>query len=230
MPKNVKNTTFPSFFDILAPHSCRGCDTIGSALCDRCKNYIISAQTNFCPNCKAPTKNGKCKNCKILPPTFIGGERTGLLNQLIHDFKYNSVRSLAQPLAEIMDHALPDIDGKTIIVPLPTIGKHIRARGLDHTYLIAKRLAHLHPNFSVQKLLTRANSAVQVGADHTTRINQASMAYSLAPNANIDPDTTYILLDDVWTTGASMQAAIKRLRRAGAKHIIVAILAVSRMD
>ena len=231
MLKTVKNTTFPGLLDLLAPHSCRGCGRTGSVLCERCKNYIISQQSNFCPNCKQHTKHGKCKNCQNLPPTYIGGERTGLLDDLIHHFKYNSARALAHPLAEIMHHSLPTIKGDVVIIPLPTASKHIRERALDHTYLIAKHLAKLSgANYKVQKLLTRTNSTVQVGADHATRLSQAASAYQLAQHAKINPHTTYILFDDVWTTGASMQAAIKKLSSAGAKHIIVAILAVSRLD
>ncbi len=95
MLKNVKNTTFPSLLDLIAPHSCRGCGRIGEALCNRCKKYIISQRVNICPKCKAEitAKNGKCKDCKDLPPTFIIGERSGLLGDVIHDYKYESRRA-----------------------------------------------------------------------------------------------------------------------------------------
>ena len=47
---------------------------------------------------------------------------------------------------------------------------------------------------------------------------------------NIDRNKTYVLLDDVWTTGASMKAALKKLREAGALKIIILVLAVNRLD
>ena len=52
----------------------------------------------------------------------------------------------------------------------------------------------------------------------------------ISQKIKINPDTTYILLDDVWTTGASMQSAIKKLQQAGASKIIVAILSLSRIN
>lgn len=231
MPKIVKNTTFPDLLDLLAPHSCRGCGSMGNILCNRCKKYILENNHNLCPICKTPTKNGICKNHqKTLPPTFIVGERSELLGTLIHDFKYQSVRALAKPLAELLFQILPTPAQNTIIVPLPTISKHIRTRGLDHTYLIAKQLAKLHPYYHTQKLLIRAKDTVQVGSDLKTRQIQATTAYTLNPKYQIDPSTTYILLDDVWTTGASLLSATKMLRQAGANQLQLAILSLSRIN
>lgn len=226
----VKNTTLPSLFDLLAPHSCRGCGHTGTVLCDRCKNDIISHRHNFCPHCKSPSPTGKCPKCNPLPPTFVVDYRTGLIDALIHDFKYNSVRALAAPLAEILHQALPATTDPTIIVPLPTISRHVRARGLDHTYLLAKHLTKFQPNSKVSRILIRNQNTVQVGSKRKDRLSQASTAYAIAPNTIVDPKSTYLLLDDVWTTGASMQAAVKKLRQAGVQNIFIAVLAVSNVD
>ena len=229
MPIIVKNTTFPGLLDLLAPHSCRGCGHTGQVLCHRCKNDIILNHINFCPNCKAKNFTGKCPKCKSLPPTFVASYRTGLIDHLIHDFKYNSTRALAEPLAEILHHILPSINEPAVIIPLPTINSHIRERGLDHTYLIAKKLAHLR-HYKVHNILIRNQNTVQVGSDRKTRLSQAKSAYTINPKIEIDPNATYILFDDVWTTGASIKTATKKLRQAGAKKIIIAILAVSSFN
>lgn len=236
MSNIVKTTTLPSFLDLIAPHYCRGCERIGKPICDRCKKYIIESNTNLCPICKKENPTGICPHCvknsnvKTLPPTFIVGKRIDLLNTIIHDYKYNSVRALAIPLAEMLNIKLPNLKGKVIIVPLPTISKHIRSRGLDHTYLIAKKLAKLRPNFQVSKILLRNNNSVQVGSDHDTRITQALKAYKINPKFRIKKDTTYVLLDDVWTTGASLQSAIRILNQNGINKIILAILSLSILD
>ena len=231
MPNNVKNTTFPGLLDLLAPHSCRGCGHIGSALCDCCKNNILKTHVNICPKCKTKKPASICPNCLDLPPTHIIGERSGPLGDLIHDFKYQSIRAAAKPLAKLLDEVLPKIKGKVIIVPLPTITKHIRARGLDHTYLVAKNLAKLRgKNYQVKPLLLRNQNTVQVGTDQKTRLKQAESAYKVNPKIKINKTTTYLLLDDVWTTGASLKAGTKKLRKAGAKKIELAILALSRID
>lgn len=227
----VKNTTLPNLLDLIAPHYCRGCKAIGNPICDCCKNNIILNFSNYCPNCKTPNPTGKCTKCKSLPPTFVIGNRNELIGQLVHDLKYRSTRALSKPLADILNETLPSIDGKVDIVPLPTIHSHVRQRGLDHTYLIAKQLAKLRgPNYQVNPILTRAKNTVQVGADRAARLSQANLAYSINPNTSINSNTTYLLFDDVWTTGASMKAAIKKLRTIGAKKILVAVLAVSQIN
>lgn len=227
----VKNTTFPSLLDLLAPHSCRGCGRMGEVFCNCCKNDIILNRKNYCPNCKRLNLTGQCPKCHSLPPTFIVGERDSILGDLIHNYKYNSTRALAKPLAELLNQTLPAIDGKTSIIPLPTITPHIRSRGFDHTYKIAKTLAKLRgKDYTVEKILFRAENTVQVGSDKKTRLKQATEAYKINEKFDINPTTTYLLFDDVWTTGASMKSAIKKLQQAGAKKIIVAILALSRLN
>lgn len=227
----VKITTTLNPLNLLAPHSCRGCGHIGEPLCDRCKNYITRTHKNYCPNCKNKNPSGKCQKCKTLPPIFVADERSNLIGELIHDFKYSSNRALARPLAEILDEILPEIKTPVSIIPLPTIANHIRSRGFDHTLLIAKKLAKLRgKNYQTEKLLTRAKNTVQVGADEKTRKAQAASAYKIAKNIKINPETTYLLLDDIWTTGSSMKSAIKKLREAGVQKIIVALLAVNRLD
>ena len=142
----VKNTTLPGLFDLLAPHSCRGCGRIGAALCERCKNYIISEHAGYHPNLPDD-----------LPPTFVLGHRTGLVGTMVHDLKYHSARALTRSLAELLDATLPEIRGRVVLVPLPTNSKHIRARGLDHTLLIAKHLAKLR-HYQLEKILLRAKT------------------------------------------------------------------------
>ena len=229
MPNIVKNTTFPGLLDLISPHSCRGCGRIGTVLCECCKNYILKDRRAFCPQCKnkLPATTSSCPNCLNLPPIYVVSNRNGLLGTLIHDYKYYSIRALAKPLAEFLDTILPaNLPKSSILVPLPTATHHIRSRGLDHTYLIAKHLAKAR-HIPVKKLLTRNKNTVQVGSDRGKRLTQASSAYQLTPKAKISSNATYILLDDIWTTGASVTASQKILRQAGARDIIIALLAYS---
>lgn len=246
----VKNTTFPGLMDLLAPHSCRGCGRLGEPLCDCCKNDILRArQGNICPNCGKvvdgfreggdakgarflkykpnPYLKWECPHCHM-PRCFVVGERLGVLEKVIHDYKYDATRDLAKPLAELLDAVLPTkLPRETVIVPLPTVAKHVRARGMDHTLILARRLGRMR-GLPVERCLVRAKDTVQVGATRKKRIKQAASAYALAEGAEIDPKKTYILLDDVWTTGASMKAAIELLRAAGAQKILAVLVATSR--
>ena len=182
--------------------------------------YLKYHKNRFLPN--------ECPHCH-LPLAYVVGHRDGLLEVLIHDYKYDSARALASSLADIMQCILPcNLPDNTVIVPLPTTTKHIRVRGMDHTYLIAKYLGKMK-HFAVQSVLVRAKNTVQVGATRKERIKQAPLAYTIDTGIELDFEATYLLLDDVWTTGASMKSAIELLRGAGVPvdHIRIALLAVS---
>lgn len=218
MPNNVKNTTILSPLDLLFPHSCRGCGHLGEPLCECCKKYILKSHQDVIL---------KSETHQNLPPIFVVASKHTLIGDVIKAYKYDSIRALARPLAELINEVLPsDLPESSVIVPLPTATHHLRSRGFDHTKLIAKHLGRLR-HLPINPILERSKNTVQVGANRSTRLTQAESAYSVKPTAKVDPDTTYIVLDDIWTTGASVLSAIKKLEAAGAKKFIIALLAYS---
>ncbi|MBR5620991.1 ComF family protein, partial [Candidatus Saccharibacteria bacterium] len=156
--------------------------------------------------------------------------------RLAEDYKYKSIRATAGVLAELMAEAVAGLEragkleSRVVVVPLPTIGRHVRERGFDHTWLLAKRLAKLK-GWEAERILERRNKTVQVGANKAKRKEQANKAYGVAPGwlkRGLDTDTTYLLVDDIWTTGASMEAAISTIKEAGAKKVVAAVILVPR--
>ena len=115
-------------------------------------------------------------------------------------------------------------DANMKVVALPTIQKHIRERSFDHMGLLAKCLAYQN-GLGLARVLERGNNCVQVGASEEKRREQAKTAY--VARANIDREANYLLIDDVWTTGSSMLAAVKTLREAGCKNLSIAVIAKS---
>ena len=230
----VKNTTRISILDLIAPFTCRGCGARGAALCECCKKHNIKACPKICPRCG---KNHKKCSCEV--PVYVVGFREGVLKQIVEDYKFQSIRASGRDLAELIDGVLPEMSN-VVVVPLPTISRHIRERGFDHTRLIAKHLVRLRNRHELKSswrlvpLLERKNNTVQVGSDRNTRLQQAKEAYELnsrfLKSHPISPDLTYLLLDDIWTTGASMESAIKILQKTGAKKGAGAVLLMPRPD
>ena len=109
---------------------------------------------------------------------------------------------------------------KIVLVPLPTIRKHIRERGFDHTLrlcfelenFLQKELERLGVKVEYENLLVRKNKTVQVGKEKKERVKQAEKAYGIYEGVKLDMNTLYILVDDVTTTGASLVAAKKILQ------------------
>jgi len=195
------------------------------------------AQKPLCPLCKQTIARSekdvlqwKCSDCELpYQAIFVGGWREGTLAKLIKQYKYQSVWAAGEVLAEIMDAAIPQAFGRetesVIVVPLPTIGRHVRERGIDHTARLARKLAQRR-GWKVQRLLERSKDTVQVGAKAEERERQAAEAYYL--NSVVEAEKSYLLLDDVWTTGATMLAAAKVLQEAGAKRLFGAVLATGK--
>lgn len=240
----VKNTTKCGLIDLLCPHTCRGCGRLGSVLCECCKNDMLQDFRPFCPLCKNPftkpaenvknnrgisqddPKSQQCSHCDLpLDGLWCFGWREGALEKLVEEYKYQSVRAMGDTLVTLYDAILPRKLTDVTIIPLPTIGRHIRERGFDHTLTLAKKLARLR-GYQCKPILSRTNDTVQVGSKISERKTQASKAYCLA--GDIDPKQKYLLLDDVWTTGSTMLAAAKILKDAGATKIYGAVLAVSK--
>lgn len=222
---DVKITTKNHLFDLLCPHSCVICGKLGDYLCDCCKKDILFNHENYCPKCKHLTGECKCSVKFLMPPIFTIGWRDEIIGKIAQDYKYNSVKAAGAVLADILSETLPFFSEKITVVPLPTIDKHIRERGFDHTLYLAKQLAKRR-DWEIEQVLGRAKDTVQVGANEQARITQAYAAYCL--KYPINKNKTYLLLDDIWTTGMSMKAATKMLQRAGASKIAISVLAVSR--
>ena len=122
-------------------------------------------------------------------------------------------------VSRTMDTEIQEIR-KIVLVPLPTIRKHIRERGFDHTLrlcfelenFLQKKLEILGMKVEYEDLLVRKNKTVQVGKEKKERVKQAEKAYGIRGGVKMENKTLYILVDDVTTTGASLTAAKKILQ------------------
>jgi len=155
------------------------------------------------------------------------GERSGVLQRLVGDFKFQNMYAAHIPLAQLLDERISELPSNTIVVPVPTIAAHIRERGYDHTKLIAKRIARRR-KLRMQTALIRVTTTKQRDASRKDRLKQAKAAF--AANGHIDETANYLIIDDVVTTGATMYYAAQTLQAAGAQHIWVATIARQTLD
>ncbi|HET8884026.1 MAG TPA: phosphoribosyltransferase family protein [Candidatus Saccharimonadales bacterium] len=155
------------------------------------------------------------------------GERSGVLQRLIGGYKFKNMYNAYQPLSALLLDRLDQLPATTIVVPVPTVASHIRERGYDHTLLLAKQVA-AQRHLSLQQVVTRVTSAKQRDASRRRRIAQAKVAFKVT--SKIDPAASYLLIDDVVTTGATIKYAAKALRQAGASQVWVAVIARQPLD
>lgn len=153
--------------------------------------------------------------------------RTGPLETLIDAYKFENAKAAYRPLADLLMARLPDLPKETVIVPIPTISHHIRQRGYDHVQLVARELG-TQLGLTVRPCLRRMTATKQRDASRRQRELQAKRAF--VARDGLHPDTSYLLVDDIATTGATLRYAAQALRDVGARRIWVAAIARQPLD
>ena len=209
--------------DILAPHYCTSCEEIGTILCARCKYDIVNELTPSCLRCAKPlpTSTMECTACQLpYSKQWCTGELRESLQGLIYAMKFERNYEAIRALVDILDEGLAPLPRDVIVTYIPTITPHVRQRGYDHARRLAEGFATAR-NLPLKIALKRAHNTVQRGENRKTRIEQAKLAFT---GSNVN-DAVYLLIDDVSTTGATIEAGAKELLAAGAKEVWVAVLA-----
>ncbi len=207
----MKKNLFSSILDLFAPNHCYVCNKIGNLVCSECLE-----KHNF--QIQIIKRQSKCRPSL----EFFLGDREGVLAKILDDAKFNGWRENFEILALILSQSLKknnlfyDFKDNIIIVPVPTSARHTRQRGVAHSEFMAEVLAN---ELSVEKadIITRTSHFVQKGASAKVRKKQALEGYQLI--GTIDPNKTYVILDDIKTTGATINSISDILLQAGAIEV-----------
>lgn len=143
---------------------------------------------------------------------------SGYAKSLVWKLKAGSARAAADEVASL----LPLIDCD-IVVPVPTASSRVRQRGYDQAVLIAKAYARRH-RLPCSKHLVRQSQTRQVGASRAQRLAQLNRAFRVVNKKDLAGQRV-ILVDDVMTTGATLEVAARLLKAAGAKSVDAAVFA-----
>lgn len=216
--------------DWFIPHICSSCGEIGSLLCLNCEDNIIEDGFLNCIVCLAPCYNHNlCQRCRpkvAYAQAYVVGWRQEALKALIDNYKFEHAQAGASRLVDILDRRLPVLPGDTTISFVPTIRAHVRQRGFDHMRLIVKGLA-ARRGLRWAQLLSRSTQTVQHGASREQRLRQSKTAFKLT---NGSVEGSILLIDDIFTTGATVNQAAKLLRRATKSQVALAIIARQPLD
>lgn len=202
-------------------------------LCEACRTSEIVAYGEHCWSCGAASAGGRtCLACRKSSPRFMWISTTyeGAAKKLINAYKFSGQRAAAEDIAAAMAATLGDfltedelIKLNYLIVSIPTATSRVRRRSFDHGQLLAEGLSH-RLGYKFLNALGRLGQSRQVGARRGVRLKQAQGKYFVRLPYLIK-DRNVLLIDDVVTTGATLRAATKVLRQAGAKRIDALVFA-----
>jgi ComF family protein len=165
----------------------------------------------------------------LQPPPFTRAwapfAHEGPVARAIHRFKYEDHPELAAPLAELLAEEARSFLSRApaLLVALPLHTRRFRERRYDQTQLLAGALATATGRRAPVGLLTRTRETRrQVGLSEAERAGNVAEAFSASPAVE---GQALLLIDDVFTTGATTRAAALALREAGAVHLEVLTIA-----
>lgn len=211
--------------DFLFPPTCVSCRKEGSWVCHACKGAFTRHANDQCPFCKKSSVRGFlclwCRKHYALSQVIAAVAYDEHVRRIIHAIKFGYV-SLCIPLLAPLLHDAWRIyggEGSPIVVPIPLHARRMRERGFNQAALLAKEFA-LYAGFEYRDdvlVRTRATHA-QAELPREDRLCNVEGAFACRKSANVH-DAHVLLVDDVFTSGSTLNEAARTLREAGAREV-----------
>jgi len=217
--------------DFLFPQWCVGCGREGDFICSSCRRSLPRVVPPLCPRCGKPHPGGTlCSNC-VGWQAEIDGIRSpfrfdGVMRQAIHQLKYKSLRALTEILAELLgDYLAANSVPGEVLVPVPLHRKRLRERGYNQSILLAEKLGELVGLPVEDDCLIRQRQAPPQARTSTVEERRHNVAGAFACRDHRLQDKQVLLIDDVSTTGATLDACAAAIKSAGAASVWGLVLA-----
>lgn len=226
-----------NLFDILFPPICAGCGGDSEhrqILCAVCQKSLIPHPLLQCSVCRGRVPFAASKSERCHPSAshliFSAGEYSdALLRRLIWQCKFKRRQVVARILADLLAEALRDTgydSVSTIFVPIPLSKKRMRERGFNQAEKIAHFLSLKTHNPVIQCLVRTKETAAQseISDYEQRRVNMAH-AFAVTERRRSCVGKRVAIIDDVWTSGATMSEAALTLKEAGVVEVVALVVA-----
>lgn len=223
----------PGLINFIFPSACPACSKPTNSLlhapfCRQCWHSIGQYTGPSCRVCGAHLVSvhaDRCQHCLQDPPAFRTAHSfthyEGIVASAIHHFKFLGIRRLSRPLSEFLFfHDAKDIDA---VVPVPLSPTGLKNRGFNQALLLARHLSEEKKIPLLMNVLRKiVETPPQVGLSAKERTANVKKAFTCTGEVT---GMNVLLIDDVMTTGATVNACAKQLLKAGAKSVSVLTLA-----
>jgi len=223
-----------SFLDLMLPHRCPFCDSIcREPLCPDCTDAVRFISPPFCIACGVPfksdsIKNHTCGECMKKKRLFSWARGVLIYNdasaKAIHRFKYNKDTTFSKALGSIISR-YHDLEGFDVLIPVPLHIDRLRERGFNQSLLLAAWVSRSVERPLWPDALQRIRwTESQITLDRAQRRSNVRGAFRVRRPRQV-AGRRVILVDDVYTTGATANECARVLRGAGAEEVYVITLA-----
>jgi ComF family protein len=242
-----------SLFAVLFPSDCRICSaplfTMGRLpVCRECLDGMLPISGQICAICGerifspfAASGSGgepRCGLCRRIEPAFVRatayGSYESALRELIHLLKYGGVRPAANVLGRMMAEAIANLEAEfreesVVLIPVPLHRSRLRQRGFNQAELIARGALKVNRSGGRFRLCAgvlerKRETTAQTGLTSHQRRENLRGAFNLAQPEAVK-GREVLVVDDVYTTGATVSECARVLRRGGATGVWVATVA-----
>jgi ComF family protein len=217
--------------DLLFPRWCVGCGREGDFICPDCLKSLPRINPPLCPRCGRPQLNA------VVCPACVGWEASidgiralfkfeGAVRQAIHELKYNNLRAIAPLLGKWLgDYLIANPLPAEVLVPVPLHSKRLRERGYNQSRLLARELANISGLPLVDDCLMRITYGTPQARTHNVAERRGNVADAFSCRDRRLEDRQVLIIDDVSTSGATLDACARALKSAGASSVWGLVLA-----
>ena len=234
-PIKLAHGIYSGTLDLIYPPFCLVCGDAGEdCLCADCVEKIDIIEPPYCRKCGIPCESFYCSKCRQRQFAFecacSAGTFDGALRTAIHALKYDSHLVMADSLAELMARCFPTThlaNKVDLAIPIPIHRSRVLERGFNQSAQISRTFCkRVSLPLELKVLYKSRGTRHQVDLPHEERASNIEGAFAVKNAGNV-AGKNVLLIDDVFTTGSTLNEAAKTLRNAGAASVYAYTLARS---
>jgi ComF family protein len=211
--------------DFLFPQKCLGCGNEGELICRPCRDIMPRIHPPICPRCGKPQASGiLCPNC-INWKYNIDAIRSpfkfeGIIREAIHQYKYKNLRSLTGLFGLLLkDFWLKEPFPVELVIPVPLHPRRLKERGYNQSALLASEFGKIFHLPVLPTGLTRVKYILPQTQTKSVEERMENLKNAFLCRDNIIKTKQILLIDDVSTSGATLDSCAEALKTAGAKSV-----------
>lgn len=216
-----------SFLDLIFPKKCIGCQKLGSYICNKCFSKIEIIEYPICPQCQRQAIGGKthpgCLRRFGVDGLIVVCRYKGIVRSAIQKIKYKWSYDISNVLVDLISQNLWrfNFPPEAVLVPIPLHIKRKRWRGFNQAEILALELANRFGQANSDLIERVFENKPQVGFSKKERKQNVRGIFALRETQGklMINGRDFILVDDVFTSGATMSEAAGVLKRAGANSV-----------